>query len=57
VAGPDDETGWDRLVLERGGLDLVDEVLAHGPDVLVEAPPALRDAVVARLTAATEAAS
>ena len=52
VTGPDAETGWDRLVVERGGVDLADEVLAHGPDVYVESPPALRDAVVDRLTRA-----
>ncbi len=50
VAGPDTETGWDRVLLDRGGLDLVGEVLAHGPDVYVESPDALRDAVVARLS-------
>jgi proteasome accessory factor B len=57
VAGPDDVSGWDRLVLDRGGLDLADEVLAHGRDVLVEAPPALRESVVRRLRAAVEGAS
>ena len=54
VPGPDGTTGWDRLVLERGGLDLADEVLAHGPDVYVESPAALRDAVVRRLSAVVE---
>jgi len=53
VTGPDDATGWDRLLLDRGGLDLVDEVLAHGPDAYVESPPALRDAVVSRLSGVT----
>ncbi len=57
VAGPDTDTTWDRVVLDRGGLDLADEVLAHGPDVLVESPPALREAVVRRLTAVVETAS
>lgn len=56
VAGPDEATGWDRLVLDRGGLELADEVLAHGPDVYVEAPDALREAVVRRLTASLEVA-
>ena len=57
VAGPDDATAWDRVVLDRGGLDLADEVLAHGPDVVVESPPALREAVVGRLRAVVEGAS
>jgi len=57
VAGPDDETGWDRVVLARGGLDLADEVLAHGPAVVVEEPAELRDAVVARLRAVAGVAS
>ena len=35
--GPDDRTGWDRLVLSRGGW-AVDEVLGYGPDVFVEQP-------------------
>jgi len=57
VAGPDRATGWDRVVLDRGGLDLADEVLAHGPDVVVESPPALREAVVGRLRAVVDGAS
>jgi hypothetical protein len=57
VVGPDTVTAWDRLVLDRGGLDLADEVLAHGPDVVVESPSALRDSVVRRLTAVVEGAS
>ncbi|WP_432478398.1 helix-turn-helix transcriptional regulator [Nocardioides sp. GXQ0305] len=57
VAGPDTATTWDRVVLDRGGLDLADEVLAHGPDAVVESPPALRDAVVRRLTAVVGDAS
>ncbi len=52
VAGPDDRTGWDRIVLDRGGIDLAGEILAHGPDVYVEAPAALRADVVTRLRAA-----
>ena len=42
---------WDRLVLERGGLALADELLAYGADVYVESPPALRARVVERLSA------
>src|SRR5688572_20447904 len=45
VPGPDATGAWDRLVLDRGGLELADEVLAHGPDVYVESPDALRDTV------------
>ncbi|WP_127481189.1 helix-turn-helix transcriptional regulator [Nocardioides pantholopis] len=52
VPGPDDRTAWDRLTLTRGALGLADEILGHGPDVYVESPPALREAVVARLAAA-----
>lgn len=51
VDGPDGSTGWDRVLLPRGGADLAGEVLAHGPDVVVESPAALRDEVVARLHA------
>ena len=51
VPGPDSATAWDRLVLERGGLALADELLAYGADVYVESPPALRARVVERLSA------
>lgn len=51
VAGPDADTGWDRLVITRGAVGLEDEVLGYGPSVYVEGPPELREAVVARLTA------
>jgi proteasome accessory factor B len=51
VPGPDTATPWDRLVLERGGMDLADEVLSYGADACVEAPERLRAAVVARLSA------
>ena len=49
VAGPDDATRWDRLVLTRGAIDMGDEVLGYGPVVYVEEPQTLRDHVVARL--------
>ena len=52
VAGPDTRTTWDRVVLRRGTLGLAEEVLGHGPDVYVEGPPELREAVVTRLRAA-----
>jgi proteasome accessory factor B len=57
VTGPDGEPGWDRVELDRGGTDLAGEVLAHGPDVVVEAPAELRHEVVARLTALTHGGS
>jgi proteasome accessory factor B len=49
VAGPDRRTGWDRLVLTRGAVGLVEEVLGFGADVYVEEPAGLRDEVVGRL--------
>jgi proteasome accessory factor B len=52
VAGPDSDSTWDRLVLERGALGLADEVLGYGADVYVEEPAELRDRVVQRLSAA-----
>jgi proteasome accessory factor B len=56
VAGPDGRTPWDRLVLERGGMDLADELLSYGADAYVESPESLRAAVVARLSAVVEGA-
>ena len=52
VEGPDDRTRWDRVVLVRPTQGLADEVLAHGPDVVLEEPAAIREQVVARLTQA-----
>ncbi len=52
VAGPDTRTGWDRLVIADGRFDLPGEILAHGADVYVLAPPELRAEVVSRLRAA-----
>ena len=48
VAGPDEQTPWDRLVLPRAQAD---ELLAFGPDLYVEGPAEVRDEVVARLRA------
>ena len=31
VSGPDDATGWDRLVLTRGNTDMAEQVLGYGP--------------------------
>jgi proteasome accessory factor B len=53
VPGPDTATAWDRLHLDRGGLDLADELLSYGPDVYAESPAALRELLVDRLRAAT----
>jgi proteasome accessory factor B len=50
VTGPDGTDSWDRVVV-RGGADLAGDVLAHAVDVFVEQPAALRDSVVAQLTA------
>jgi proteasome accessory factor B len=54
VPGPDGTDAWDRLRLDRGGLDLADELLTYGPDVYVESPAALREVVVERLRAVVE---
>jgi proteasome accessory factor B len=55
VDGPDEQTPWDRLHLSGGAQ--ADELLALGPDLYVEAPPALRDEVVARLRAGVKAST
>ena len=57
VPGPDSATAWDRIRLDRGGMDLADELLTYGADVYVESPVALRDAVVRRLRAVVEGSS
>jgi proteasome accessory factor B len=57
VSGPDEETTWDRLTLERGGVALADELLSYGSDVFVESPAALREAMVDRLAAVLGTAS
>jgi proteasome accessory factor B len=51
VPGPDERSGWDRLVVSRTGGGLTDELLGYGADLLVEEPAELRDQVVARLSA------
>jgi proteasome accessory factor B len=44
--------GWDRLEIRFGRVEsLADEVLSYGPDVVVQGPDDLREAVVARLRA------
>ncbi|KRF32340.1 helix-turn-helix transcriptional regulator [Nocardioides sp. Soil805] len=54
VAGPDEESGWDRLVITGPGSDLAGEVLTYGASVVVEAPEELRADVLARLQAILE---
>lgn len=49
VPGPDEESGWDRVVLTGPGPDLASEVLTYGPSVVVEAPAELRADVLSRL--------
>jgi proteasome accessory factor B len=49
VPGPDTQSPWDRVVLRRDRL--ADELLALGPDVVVEAPLEFRDEILARLHA------
>jgi proteasome accessory factor B len=53
VTGPDSESPWDRVVIRRDRL--AEELLALGPDVVVESPPELREEIVARLEATVEA--
>jgi proteasome accessory factor B len=54
VRGPDGTDAWDRVTLPWSGPVALRLVLEHGPDVVVEAPPALRSDVVAALRAALE---
>ncbi|KAA1415891.1 WYL domain-containing protein [Nocardioides humilatus] len=49
VEGPDSRTTWDRVELERPARGFIDEVLYHGPDVVLLEPAALRAQIVARL--------
>jgi proteasome accessory factor B len=51
VPGPDTESTWDRVVLERATVGVADEVLGYGADVYVEEPERLRERVVRRLRA------
>lgn len=56
VPGPDDESGWDRLVVTGPGSDLASEALTYGPTVVVEAPEELRSEVLSRLRGILEQA-
>ena len=47
VPGPDTESPWDRVSLRADRL--AEELLALGPDVVVESPAELREDIVARL--------
>ncbi|WP_028654920.1 helix-turn-helix transcriptional regulator [Nocardioides sp. J54] len=49
VDGPDDRTRWDRVELVRSTMGLADDVLAHGADVVLLEPVAVRERVVQRL--------
>jgi len=49
VTGPDDQPGWDRVEIDRPSLDLADDVLAHGTDVVVLEPQAVRTQVIDRI--------
>jgi proteasome accessory factor B len=49
VRGPDSDSPWDRVVLRRDRL--AEELLALGPDVVVESPAELRDEIISRLRA------
>ncbi|HWJ83550.1 MAG TPA: WYL domain-containing protein [Nocardioides sp.] len=51
VSGPDGTAEWDCLELARPGRGFVDELLHHGPDVVILEPTSLRDELVSRLTA------
>lgn len=49
VSGPDRETAWDRLTLDRDVVGLADELLSFGTSVVVDSPPELRETVISRL--------
>lgn len=57
VTGPDTASGWDRVRVSRADDELADEVLGHGPAMVVEAPTQLRDEIVRRLRASLGEAS
>jgi proteasome accessory factor B len=54
VPGPDSDSPWDRVVVRADRL--ADDLLALGPDVVVEAPEGLREELLARLRATVGAA-
>lgn len=49
VAGPDEESAWDRLSLDRVSSGLADEILSYGTSVVVEEPAELRQSIIDRL--------
>jgi proteasome accessory factor B len=57
VEGPDRHSAWDRVVIDRGGEGVADELLGYGADVYVEQPEAVRNAIIDRLSATLEDAS
>ncbi|WP_232676882.1 YafY family protein [Nocardioides sp. R-C-SC26] len=54
VTGPDGSDGWDRLIIDRAGGGIADEICSFGPAVYVEAPPELRESVIERMAASVE---
>ena len=53
TSAPEELDGWTRVQVDFRDVDRVaDEVAGYGPDVVAEAPPDLRDAVVRRLSGA-----
>ena len=49
--------GWDTLHLGFWAVDaLADDLVSYGADVVVESPPAVREAVIARLRSLAGAA-
>ncbi len=54
----EDAAGWDLVTVPLGSLwDTARRIAGNGPDVVVEAPPDLREAVIRLLTGAAGAAS
>jgi proteasome accessory factor B len=55
--GPDPDDGWERLTVRFGQVDLLaEELAAYGPDVVVDEPADLREAVRSHLTAVVRSA-
>lgn len=52
VDGPDDRTSWDRVELPTTPPGIVDDVLSHGPDVVLVEPATLRARVISRIEGA-----
>ncbi|QIK76509.1 helix-turn-helix transcriptional regulator [Nocardioides piscis] len=50
VAGPDELSTWDRLVVRAPSRELVDQVLTLGANAVIESPTDVRDSLVSRLS-------